>query len=122
MTGIKTYFRYLTIYNLSIFISYFFTYYQNGTFETNFFTLGLNQFEFVLILNLITSLIFYAASRLVKFESTIFHYLASFLSTKFTLILFFWIIKFVNLSRVYILFNILLFLIISVSFLVNIMK
>ena len=114
MTSIKSYFWYLTTYNISIFISYLLIYYQNDTFETNFFSLGFNQFQFVLILNLLTSFIFYSASFLVKFETTIFHYLVSFSLTKFTLISFFWIIKFVNLSRAYILFNVLLFLIISV--------
>ena len=114
MTSIKSYFWYLTTYNISIFISYLLIYYQNDTFETNFFSLGFNQFQLVLILNLLTSFIFYSASFLVKFETTIFHYLVSFSLTKFTLISFFWIIKFVNLSRAYILFNVLLFLIISV--------
>ncbi len=114
MTSIKSYFWYLTTYNISIFISYLLIYYQNDTFETNFFSLGFNQFQLVLILNLLTSFIFYSASFLVKFETAIFHYLVSFSLTKFTLISFFWIIKFVNLSRAYILFNVLLFLIISV--------
>ena len=116
MTSIKSYFWYLTTYNLSIFISYLFTYYRNGTFETNFFSLGLNQFQLVLILNLITSFIFYATSRLVKFESIIFHYLASFLLTKFALIIFFWIIKFVNLSRIFIFFEIAIFFILITLF------
>ena len=89
MISIKSYFWYLTTYNLSIVTSYILTYYQNGTFEANFLSLGLNQYQLVLVLNLLTSITFYAASRLVKFESIIFHYLASFLTTKFTLIIFF---------------------------------
>ena len=114
MKSIKNYLIYLALYNLSILLSYFFTYYQDGTYETNFTNLGLSEIEFVLILNIFTTLGFYMFLFLLKFESTILHYLISFLSTKIILILFLWTIKFVNLSRGYILLNTIFFLILSV--------
>ena len=114
MKSIKNYLIYIALYNLSILLSYFFTYYQDGTYETNFNSLGLSEIEFVLILNIFTTLGFYMFLFLLKFESTILHYLISFLSTKIILILFLWTIKFVNLSRGYILLNTISFLILSV--------
>ena len=114
MKSIKNYLIYIALYNLSILLSYFFTYYQDGTYETNFISLGLSEIEFVLILNIFTTLGFYMFLFLLKFESTIIHYLISFLSTKIILILFLWTIKFVNLSRGYILLNTISFLILSV--------
>ena len=114
MKSIKNYLIYIALYNLSILLSYFFTYYQDGTYETNFISLGLSEIEFVLILNIFTTLGFYMFLFLLKFESTILHYLISFLSTKIILILFLWTIKFVNLSRGYILLNTISFLILSV--------
>ena len=114
MKSIKNYLIYLALYNLSILLSYFFTYYQDGTYETNFITLGFSEIEFVLILNILTTLAFYVFLFLLKFESAVLHYLITFLSTKIILILFLWTIKFVNLSRGYILLNTIFFLIISV--------
>ena len=114
MKSIKNYLIYIALYNLSILLSYFFTYYQDGTYETNFITLGLSEIEFVLILNILTTLAFYVLLFLLKFESAVLHYLITFLSTKIILILFLWTIKFVNLSRGYILLNIVFFLILSV--------
>ena len=114
MKNIKNYLIYLALYNISILLSYFFTYYQDGTYETNFITLGLSEIEFFLILNILTTLAFYVFLFLFKFESVVLHYLITFISTKIILILFLWIIKFVNLSRGYILLNTIFFLIISV--------
>ena len=114
MKNIKNYLIYLALYNLSILISYFFTYYQDGTYETNFITLGLSEIEFFLTLNILSTFVFYVFLFLSKFESTILHYLISFSTTKIILILFLWIIKFVNLSREYILLNTIFFLIVSV--------
>tara|TARA_B100000575_G_scaffold215546_1_gene176252 strand:- start:107 stop:1336 length:1230 start_codon:yes stop_codon:yes gene_type:complete len=114
MKSIKNYLIYLALYNISILLSYFFTYYQDGTYKTNFITLGLSEIEFVLILNILTTLAFYVFLFLFKFESVVLHYLITFISTKIILILFLWIIKFVNLSRGYILLNTIFFLIISV--------
>ena len=114
MKSIKNYLIYLALYNISILLSYFFTYYQDGTYKTNFITLGLSEIEFVLILNILTTLAFYVFLFLFKFESAVLHYLITFLSTKIILILFLWLIKFVNLSRGYILLNTIFFLIISV--------
>ena len=114
MKNIKNYLIYLALYNLSILISYFFTYYQDGTYETNFVTLGLSEIEFFLILNILSTFVFYVFLFLLKFESIILHYLISFSSTKIILILFLWTIKFVNLSREYILLNTIFFLIVSV--------
>ena len=114
MKSIKNYLIYLALYNLSILLSYFFTYYQDGTYETNFITLGLSEIEFFLVLNILTTLAFYVFLFLLKFESAVLHYLITFLSTKIILILFLWTIKFVNLSRGYILLNTIFFLIISV--------
>ena len=114
MKSIKNYLIYIALYNLSILLSYFFTYYQDGTYETNFISLGLSEIEFVLILNIFTTLAFYVFLFLLKFESAILHYLISFLSTKIILILFLWTIKFVNLSRGYVLLNTIFFLVLSV--------
>ena len=114
MKSIKNYLIYIALYNLSILLSYFFTYYQDGAYETNFISLGLSEIEFILILNILSTLVFYVYLFLLKFESTILHYLISFSSAKIVLILFLWTIKFVNLSRGYILLNTIFFLILSV--------
>ena len=116
MKSFKSYLWFLFTYNLSVFIAYLLTYFQDGAYETNFLELGLLQFQFILILNLLASLVYYIYLYVIKFESTVFIYLISFFSTKIVLILFFWIIKFVNLSREYVLINSMVFITLSIFF------
>ena len=108
------YLRFISIYNLSIFISYYLTYSQDGSFQTNFSELNVSEFKFILYLNLLASLVFCILIFSIKFESTIISYLATFLSTSAILIIFLWVIKFVNLSRAFTLFSFLIFLIVSI--------
>ena len=108
------YLRFISIYNLSIFISYYLTYSQDGSFQTNFSELNISEFKFILYLNLLASLVFWILIFSIKFESTIISYLATFLSTSAILIIFLWVIKFVNLSRAFTLFSFLIFLIVSI--------
>ena len=108
------YLRFIFIYNLSIFISYYLTYFQDGSFQTNFSDLNISELQFILSLNLLASLVFSILRFLIKFESTIIFYLVTYLSTSSILIIFLWAIKFVNLSRAFTLFNFLTFLIISI--------
>ena len=108
------YLRFISIYNLSIFISYYLTYSQDGSFQTNFSELNISEFKFILYLNLLASLVFCILIFSIKFESTIISYLATFLSTSAILIIFLWVIKFVNLSRAFTLFSFLIFLIVSI--------
>lgn len=108
------YLRFISIYNLSIFISYYLTYSQNGSFQTNFSELNISEFKFILYLNLLASLVFCILIFSIKFQSTIISYLVTFLSTSAILIIFLWVIKFVNLSRAFTLFSFLIFLIISI--------
>ena len=108
------YLRFIFIYNLSIFISYYLTYSQDGSFQTNFSDLNISELQFILSLNLLASLVFSILRFLIKFESTIIFYLVTYLSTSSILIIFLWAIKFVNLSRAFTLFNFLTFLIISI--------
>lgn len=108
------YLRFIFIYNLSIFISYYLTYFQDGSFQTNFSDLNISELQFILSLNLLASLVFSILRFLIKFESTIIFYLVTYLSASSILIIFLWAIKFVNLSRAFTLFNFLTFLIISI--------
>jgi len=108
------YLRFIFIYNLSIFISYYLTYFQDGSFQTNFSDLNISELQFILSLNLLASFVFSILRFLIKFESTIIFYLVTYLSTSSILIIFLWAIKFVNLSRAFTLFNFLTFLIISI--------
>ena len=108
------YLQFIFIYNLSIFISYYLTYFQDGSFQTNFSDLNISELQFILSLNLLASLVFSILRFLIKFESTIIFYLVTYLSTSSILIIFLWAIKFVNLSRAFTLFNFLTFLIISI--------
>ena len=108
------YLRFIFIYNLSIFISYYLTYSQDGSFQTNFSDLNISELQFILSLNLLASLVFSILRFLIKFESTIIFYLVTYLSTSSILVIFLWAIKFVNLSRAFTLFNFLTFLIISI--------
>ena len=114
MKSFISYLRFIFIYNLSIFISYYLTYFQDGSFQTNFSDLNISQLQFILSLNLLASLVFSFLRYLIKFESTIIFYLVTYLSTSSILIIFLWAIKFVNLSRAFTLFNFLTFLIISI--------
>ena len=108
------YLRFISIYNLSIFISYYLTYSQDGSFQTNFSELNISEFKFILYLNLLASLVFCILTFSIKFQSTIISYLVTFLSTSAILIIFLWVIKFVNLSRAFTLFSFLIFLIVSI--------
>ena len=108
------YLRFISIYNLSIFISYYLTYSQDGSFQTNFSELNISEFKFILYLNLLASLVFCILIFSIKFQSTIISYLVTFLSTSAILIIFLWVIKFVNLSRAFTLFSFLIFLIVSI--------
>ena len=108
------YLRFISIYNLSIFISYYLTYYQDGSFQTNFSELNISELKFILYLNLLASLVFCILIFSIKFQSTIISYLVTFLSTSAILIIFLWVIKFVNLSRAFTLFSFLIFLIVSI--------
>ena len=114
MKSFISYLRFIFIYNLSIFISYYLTYSQDGSFQTNFSDLNISELQFILSLNLLASLVFSILRFLIKFESTIIFYLVTYLSTSSILIIFLWAIKFVNLSRAFTLFNFLTFLIISI--------
>ena len=99
MTRIKTYFWYLFLFNSSIFVSYFLTYYRNGTFETNFITLNISKLQLLLILNLSTSLVYYLITFLVEIESKTFLYLSAFFTQQTLFVFIMWLIKFINLSR-----------------------
>jgi len=114
MKSFISYLRFIFIYNLSIFISYYLTYFQDGSFQTNFSVLNISEFQFILYLNLLASLVFSILRFLIKFESMIIFYLVTYLSTSSILVIFLWAIKFVNLSRAFTLFNFLTFLIISI--------
>ena len=114
MKGFISYLRFIVIYNLSIFISYYLTYSQDGSFQTNFFVLNISEVKFILYLNLLASLVFCILLFLIELESTIIFYLVTYLSTSTILIIILWAIKFVNLSRAFTLLSFLIFLIISI--------
>ena len=108
--------RLFTVYlylQFKYFISYYLTYSQGGNIN-KFSELNISEFKFILYLKLLASLVFCSLIFSIIFESTIISYLATFLSTSAILIIFLWVIKFVNLSRAFTLFSFLIFLIVSI--------
>lgn len=114
MKNFKDYLQLISVYNLSIFLSYYLTYFRDGSFQKNFSELNITEFQFILLLNLLVLLVFFTLKFLIKFDSMIVYYLVTYFFSTSLLILFFWTIKFVNLSRTFTLLNFFIYIIISI--------
>ncbi len=103
-------------YNTSLFLSFWITYVRRGGFNENFSSLDLSQLEFFLILNL--SLIAYSlfTNFLYKFQTPLFQNIIVFFTHTGSVIFYFWFIKFVNLSRLFLFLEVFLFLLFLILF------
>ena len=99
MNRVKSFVWYLLVFNISFVSSYFITYFRNGTFDSNFNELNLNEFSLLIILNVSTSLIYYVISFLIVFESRVFLHLFTFTTQQLLFVFILWLIKFTDLSR-----------------------
>ena len=99
MNRVKSFLWYLLVFNISFVSSYFITYFRNGTFDSNFNELNLNEFSLLIILNVSTSLIYYVISFLIVFESRVFLHLSAFTAQQLLFVFILWLIKFTDLSR-----------------------
>ena len=99
MNRVKSFLWYLLVFNISFASSYFITYFRNGTFDSNFNELNLNEFSLLIILNVSTSLIYYVISFLIVFESRVFLHLFTFTTQQLLFVFILWLIKFTDLSR-----------------------
>ena len=116
MKKFKNSYLFFLAYNLSFIITYSFTYNLDGSFKVNFLTLGVSQLELLFYLNVSISTFYLLISYLYKFKLNIFRDITIFVSHTVFVITFFWIIKFVNLSRVFIFFEIAIFFILITLF------
>lgn len=116
MKKFKNSYLFFLAYNLSFIITYSFTYNLDGSFKVNFLTLGVSQLELLFYLNVSIATFYLLISYLYKFKLNIFRDITIFVSHTVFVITFFWIIKFVNLSRVFIFFEIAIFFILITLF------
>ena len=116
MKKFKNSYLFFLAYNLSFIITYSFTYNLDGSFKVNFLTLGVSQLELLFYLNVSIATFYLLISYLYKFKLNIFRDITIFVSHTGFVITFFWIIKFVNLSRVFIFFEIAIFFILITLF------
>ena len=87
--------------NLSLSVSYFISYRNSQIFEVNFTTLNMSQLEILYLYNALSIFFYYIFNYLFKFDSIYIQYGVTFISQQLIVLLSMWVIKFVNLSRVF---------------------
>ncbi len=104
------------VYNISLFLSFWFTYIRRGGFDENFASLNISQLKFFLILNSTLIICYLIMNFLYKFQVPLFQNIIVFFTHTGTIIFYLWIVKFVNLSRLFLLFYLFLFLFFLILF------
>lgn len=116
MITIKKYLQYLFLFNLSIISSFSLIYSDRGNFEENFSELGLSLNQLFFIYNILTSATYLLLSYLFRINESIVKHNLVFFTTTFVIIIYMWLVKFIDLSRWYLVTSSLLFILLTIFF------
>ena len=106
----RTYVFYLFLFNIALFFAYSFSYFESQIFIDNFQDLNLSRFEIFLIINLLTSFIYFLIGYVFQVNDKITMFVSVYITSFVSIIGFMWLIKFINLSRFFLLINFLTFI------------
>ncbi len=108
---LRTYVFYLLLFNIALIFAYSFSYFESQIFIDNFQDLNLSRIEILLIINLLTSFIYFFIDYLFQVNDKITMFVSVYITSFVSIIGFMWIIKFINLSRFFLLVNFLTFIV-----------
>ena len=114
MNKTKNFLLFLFLVNVSTLLSYFINYSESEIFEVNFNSLNLNQIELFYIYNFLSIILYFVVSYVYRFQSVAIQYSVTFLFFQLSIVLIFWIIKFVDLSRIFFLSSFIIFYILII--------
>tara|TARA_B100001564_G_C20630417_1_gene666875 strand:+ start:415 stop:1644 length:1230 start_codon:yes stop_codon:yes gene_type:complete len=114
MNKTKNSLLFLFLVNISTLLSYFINYSESEIFEVNFNSLNLNQIELFYLYNFLSIILYFVVSYVYRFQSVAIQYSVTFLFFQLSIVLIFWIIKFVNLSRIFFLSSFIIFYILII--------
>ena len=106
----RTYVFYLFLFNIALFFAYSFSYFESQIFIDNFQDLNLTRLEIFLIINLLTSFIYFLIDYIFQVNDKITMFVSVYITSFVSIIAFMWLIKFINLSRFFLLINFLTFI------------
>ena len=106
----RTYVFYLFLFNIALFFAYSFSYFESQIFIDNFQDLNLSRLEIFLIINLLTSFIYFLIDYVFQVNDKITMFVSVYITSFVSIIGFMWLIKFINLSRFFLLINFLTFI------------
>ena len=106
----RTYVFYLFLFNIALFFAYSFSYFESQIFIDNFQDLNLSRLEIFLIINLLTSFIYFLIDYVFQVNDKITMFVSVYITSFVSIIAFMWLIKFINLSRFFLLINFLTFI------------
>tara|TARA_X000000368_G_C22978356_1_gene688705 strand:- start:98 stop:1327 length:1230 start_codon:yes stop_codon:yes gene_type:complete len=114
MNKTKNSFLFLFLVNLSTLLSYFIHYSESKIFEVNFDSLNINQIEIFFLYNFLSIIFYFVVDYVYKFQSVAIQYGITYLLLQLSIVLIFWTIKFVNISRIFSLSAFLIFYILII--------
>ena len=107
---LRTYVLYLFLFNIALIFAYSFSYVESQIFIDNFQDLNLSRLEIFLIINLLTSFIYFLIDYVFQVNDKIAMFVSVYITSFVSIIGFMWLIKFINLSRFFLLINFLTFI------------
>ena len=107
---LRTYVLYLFLFNIALIFAYSFSYFESQIFIDNFQDLNLSRLEIFLIINLLTSFIYFLIDYVFQVNDKIAMFVSVYITSFVSIIGFMWLIKFINLSRFFLLINFLTFI------------
>ena len=107
---LRTYVLYLFLFNFALIFAYSFSYFESQIFIDNFQDLNLSRLEIFLIINLLTSFIYFLIDYVFQVNDKITMFVSVYITSFVSIIGFMWLIKFINLSRFFLLINFLTFI------------
>ena len=107
---LRTYVFYLFLFNFALIFAYSFSYFESQIFIDNFQDLNLSRLEIFLIINLLTSFIYFLIDYVFQVNDKITMFVSVYITSFVSIIGFMWLIKFINLSRFFLLINFLTFI------------
>ena len=96
---LRTYVLYLFLFNIALIFAYSFSYFESQIFIDNFQDLNLSRLEIFLIINLLTSFIYFLIDYVFQVNDKITMFVSVYITSFVSIIAFMWLIKFINLSR-----------------------
>ena len=107
---LRTFVFYLFLFNIALIFAYSFSYFESQIFIDNFQDLNLSRLEIFLIINLLTSFIYFLIDYVFQINDKITMFVSVYMTSFVSIIAFMWLIKFINLSRFFLLVNFLTFI------------